>query len=168
MTKEVMVPEERVAVLIGSDGETKEDLQDLTDCKVSIEDNNVRIEGGPIDEMDAQRIVKAIGRGFNPEKAFRMVEKDVTFHLIDIKDYADTKNSEDRLKGRVIGRDGEARRHIEKMTEVDISVYGTTIGLIGKAQNIEIAMEAIRMLLQGSSHSTAYNYLEKNQGKIKR
>lgn len=168
MTKEVRVPEERVAVLIGSGGETKDDLEDLTDCEVSIEGNSVRIEGDPLEEMDAHRIVKAIGRGFNPDKAFRMVERDVTFHMLDITDYAETKNSESRLKGRVIGRAGEARKHIEKMTEVDISVYGKTIGMIGKAQNIEVAMEAIRMLLQGSSHSTAYNYLEKNQGKIKR
>ncbi|WEL23876.1 KH domain-containing protein [Candidatus Nanohalovita haloferacivicina] len=166
--KEVMVPEERVGVLIGSEGETKEELQDLTDCDVTIQDNQVALEGEPLDEMTAQKIVKAIGRGFNPEKAFKLVERDVTLHLMDIGRYANTKNAEERLKGRVIGREGEARTHIEKIAQVDISVYGTTIGIIGKAQNIEVAMEAINMLLNGSSHSTAYNYLEKNQDKIKR
>ena len=166
--KEVRVPEDRVGVVIGSGGETKEELEDLTECEVTIEDNQVAIEGEPIEEMDAQRIVKAIGRGFNPEKAFKLVERDVTLHLMDIGRFANTKNAEERLKGRVIGREGETRKHIEKMAQVDISVYGTTIGIIGKAQNIEVAMEAIRMLLKGSSHSTAYNYLEKNQDKIKR
>lgn len=166
--KELLIPEKRVGVLIGTEGETKDDLEELTRCEVEIRDNVVKIDGEPLDEMTAEKIVKAIGRGFNPDKAFKLVERDYTFHMIDIKDFAKTKNSEQRLKGRVIGRDGESRKHIEKMTEVDISVYGTTIGMIGKAQNIEIALEAIKMLLQGSSHATAYNYLEKNQARIKR
>jgi ribosomal RNA assembly protein len=112
--------------------------------------------------------VKAIGRGFSPERAFKLLEKDKMLYLIDLGRFADTKNSEQRLKGRVIGRDGEARRHVEKETETDISVYGTTVGIIGKGRNVDVAREAIRMLLKGSSHSTAYNYLEKNQAKIEK
>lgn len=166
--KEVLIPEKRVAVLIGSDGETREEIEELTECSVEVEDNVVKIDGEAIDEMTAEQVVKAIGRGFPPEKAFKLIERDFTFHIMDVKDYADTQNSRERLKGRVIGRDGEARRHIEKMTETDISVFGSTIGIIGNAQNIEIAREALRMLLQGSSHATAYSYLEKNQDRVKR
>ena len=80
----------------------------------------------------------------------------------------DTENDKERLKGRVIGRDGEARKHIEKMTESFISVFGKTIGFIGHTVNIQVAREAVKQLLNGSSHATAYNYLEKNQDKIKR
>ncbi|MFB6175366.1 MAG: pre-rRNA-processing protein PNO1 [Candidatus Nanohalobium sp.] len=164
--KEVKIPEERVGALIGEGGSTKEEFEDLTDCSLTVEDNVARIDGDALDEMNAQKAVKAIGRGFNPDKAFRLVERDIALHLMDINDYAKTSNSRDRLKGRVIGRDGEARRHIEKMTEIDICVYGKTIGMIGRAENIEVAQQAVKMLLNGSSHSTAYNYLEKNQAKI--
>lgn len=166
--KEVRIPEDRVAVLIGEGGETKEDIAKMTDCELKIKDNLAMIEGEPLDEMNAVNVVKAVGRGFNPDKALRLVERDVMLHLIDMNDFADTENSRNRLKGRVIGRDGETRRHLEKEANVDISVYGKTIGIIGKAQNIEIVSEAIRMLLQGSSHATAYDYLEKNRSKIKR
>lgn len=166
--KEVRIPEDRVAVLIGEGGETKEDIQKLTDCNLEIKDNLATIEGEPLDEMDAVNVVKAVGRGFNPEKALKLVEKNVMLHLMDINKFADTENARERLKGRVIGRDGETRRHLEKEANVDISVYGKTIGIVGKAQNIEIVTEAIRMLLQGSSHATAYDYLEKNRSKIKR
>lgn len=164
--KEVKIPEDRVGVLIGEGGETKEEFEDLTDCELVVEDNVARIDGEPLDEMNAQKVVKAIGRGFAPDKAFRLVERDVVLHIINISEYASSSNSRDRLKGRVIGRDGEARRHIEKMTEVDICIYGKTIGMIGRAENIQVAQQAVTMLLNGSSHSTAYNYLEKNQGKI--
>lgn len=166
--KEVRVPEDRVGVLIGEGGETKEEFEDLTDTELHIKGNLARVEGEPLDEMTGQEIVKAMGRGFPPQKAFKLVEEEKILYLMDIGRYADTKNSEERLKGRVIGRDGEARRHIEKMTETEISVYGTTVGLIGTGGSIEVAQEAIEMLLQGSSHSTAYNFLEKNQTKVMR
>ncbi len=166
--KEVRIPEDRVAVLIGEKGETKEEFEEVTNCELTIEDNLARIEGDTLDEMDAQNAVKAVGRGFNPDKALNVVEKDKILHLIDINNYADTDNSRERLKGRVIGRNGETRRHLEKEGNVEISVYGKTIGIIGVAQNIEIVNEVINQLLNGRSHSSAYNYLEKNQAKIKR
>lgn len=166
--KEVRIPEDRVAVLIGEGGETKEDIAKMTECDLEVQDNLATIEGDPLDEMNAVNVVKAIGRGFNPDKALRLIEKDVMLHLMELNDYADTENSRNRLKGRVIGRDGETRRHLEKESHVDISVYGKTVGIIGKAQNIEIVSEALRMLLNGSSHATAYDYLEKNRSKIKR
>ena len=166
--KEVRIPEDRVGVLIGEGGETKREFEDLTDCTLTIEENLAKVEGDVLEEMTAQEIVKAIGRGFSPERAFNLLEEGKMLHLIDIGRFAETKNSEQRLKGRVIGRDGETRRHIEKETETEISIYGSTIGLIGKGINIEVAQEAITMLLKGSSHSTAYNYLEKNQMKIER
>lgn len=166
--KQVRIPEERVGVLIGEDGETKEKFEKFTGCELKVEDNVASVEGEPVDEMVARDIVKAIGRGFTPEKAFQLLEKMTALHVIDVKEFADTRNSRERLKGRVIGRDGEARRHIEKEANVEISVYGSTVSLIGDAGNIEMAREAIKMLLNGSSHSTAYNYLEKNQAKITR
>ena len=166
--KEVKIPEKRVGVLIGEGGETKERFEDLTDCSLTVNGNVAVIEGDAIDELDAQKIVKAIGRGFNPEKAFSIIEKDYTFNYIDINRFADTENDKERLKGRVIGRDGEARKHIEKMTETFISVFGKTIGFIGHTVNIQVARETVKQLLNGSSHATAYNYLEKNQDKIKR
>ena len=165
--KREKIPEDRVAVLIGENGETKEEIEDLTGCEITVKDNLIEAEGEPLDEMDAQKVVKAIGRGFNPQKALKIVERDVTLHIIDIKRFDNNKSRQKQLKGRIIGRDGETRRHLEKEANIDISVYGTTVAIIGKAQNIEVAIEAINMLLNGSSHPTAYSYLERNQAKIK-
>lgn len=165
--KEIRIPEERVAIVIGEGGETKEDIEKLTECELTINDNVVSIEGDAIQEMICQKIIKAIGRGFNPDKALKLVEKDVEFYMIDIGRKIDNKSRQQELKGRIIGRDGEARRHIEKIANIDLSVYGSTVGFIGKMSNIEVAQEAVNMLLNGATHSTAYSYLEKNQDKIK-
>ena len=166
--RELRIPEERVGVLIGEGGETKERIEEDTDTELEIEDNNVRIEGGALDEMTSHKMVKSIGRGFNPKKAFKLAQENYEYHHLDISKFADTQNAQERLKGRVIGRDGEAREHIQKMTETEISVYGKTVGFIGPIRNIEIAQEAVKMLLNGRSHSTVYDYLEKNQSKIRR
>ncbi len=166
--KEIRIPEDRVGVLIGEDGEAKQEFEELTGCELSLEGNVATVEGDAFEEMTARKIVKAIGRGFSPEKAFKLVERNVDLHVIDVKRYEESQNGQERLKGRVIGRDGEARRHIEKEANIDISVYGSTVSLIGKVQNIEVAVEAVNMLLNGSSHATAYQYLEKNQAKIAR
>lgn len=166
--KEVLIPEDRVAVLIGEDGETLEDIEKMTECELTVKDNLVKIEGEPIDEMTTQDVVRAVGRGFNPKKALKLVERDVALMVMDVKDFEKNSSRQNELKGRVIGRDGETRRHIEKEANVDISVYGTTVAVIGKASNVEVARQSIKMLLNGSSHSTAYQYLEKNQARIKR
>jgi len=166
--REVRIPEDRVGVLIGEGGETKNRIEEDTQCELEINDNHVKIEGEPLEEMTAQKIVKAIGRGFNPVKAFKLAEENFEYHQLDIGKFADTPNSQERLKGRVIGRDGEARKHVEKMTETDISVYGKTVGFIGHLENIQISQEAVKMLLNGRSHATTYDYLEKNQGRIRR
>ena len=168
IVREVRIPEDRVGVVIGEGGETKNRIEEDTQCSLEINDNNMKIEGDALEEMTAQKIVKAIGRGFNPEKAFKLAEENFEYHQIDIGRFADTPNSQERLKGRVIGRDGEARKHVEKMTETEISVYGKTVGFIGHVENIQISQEAVKMLLNGRSHATTYDYLEKNQGRIRR
>ncbi|EHK01388.1 hypothetical protein HRED_08573, partial [Candidatus Haloredivivus sp. G17] len=45
--REVRVPEDRVGVVIGEGGETKNVLEEDTDTELQIEDNNVEIEGDP-------------------------------------------------------------------------------------------------------------------------
>ncbi len=166
--KQVRIPENRVGAVIGENGETKKEIQKVANIELEVKDNLATIEGEPLDEMNAQKVVKAIGRGFNPKKALKLVEKDKTLHLINIKDFTETKNSQNRLKGRVIGRNGETRKHLEKQANVEIAIYGKTIGIIGYAENIHIVTESIKMLLQGSTHATAYQYIEKNQDKIRR
>lgn len=166
--REVRIPKDRVGAVIGEGGETKDRIEEDTGTELEIRDNNVSVDGDVLEELTAQKIVKAIGRGFNPDKALRLVQEDYDFHHLDISKFDSSQNGQERLKGRVIGRDGETRKHIEKMTEVDLSVYGKTVGFIGHIQNIEVAQGAVKMLLNGSSHSTAYNYLEKNQDRIRR
>ncbi|MBS3116589.1 RNA-processing protein [Candidatus Woesearchaeota archaeon] len=166
---EMKIPEERVAVLIGKDGETKKEVEEATNSILEIsKEGDVVITGDDgLLLFNAREVVHAIARGFNPRIALLLLKGDYSFEIIDMKDVVGkSKNTLERLKGRVIGRKGRARQEIENLTDTHISVYGKTIGIIGETQYVAIAREAIAMLLSGSMHKTVYRYLERKRKEI--
>ena len=64
---------------------------------------------------------------------------------------ADSPKQLDRLRGRIIGKDGRAREQIEDMTDVEISVFGKTVALIGYPEQLKTARAAVDMLIEGCS-----------------
>ena len=77
------------------------------------------------------------------------------------------KSQFQRVKGRIIGRAGRARKNIEELTDTNISVYGKTVGIIGTAENTALARKAVESLLSGSMHSTVYRWLSKKRKELK-
>ena len=71
MKEVVLVPEERIGTL--KDGDTKEKLEKELNVKIVFEDNSVEIEGEGLDLYKTKLIVKAVGRGFSPANAFRLL-----------------------------------------------------------------------------------------------
>ena len=109
----------------------------------------------------AKDIVKAIGRGFEPKTALKLLKEGYCFQLIDLKNELDTDNAIKRIKGRIIGEDGKVKEEIEQATDSYISVFGNTVGIISKADGVEYAKEAIYKLIDGAPHTTVFNYLAK-------
>jgi len=63
-------------------------------------------------------------------------------------------------------KDGKTRSLIENITGTYISVYGKTISFIGELAEIEVAKEAIKMLLTGSAHSTVVSFLNRKKREL--
>ncbi|OYT53199.1 MAG: RNA-processing protein [Candidatus Altiarchaeales archaeon ex4484_2] len=156
----VRIPLERVPVLIGENGETLRDLEKQTRTRMQLDDTSVEIEGDSMDEWIAVDVVKAVGRGFPPEKALKLLKEDMTLMIISLKDYTGTKKELSRKKGRIIGEKGRTRKFIEDITCSDICIYGNTVGIIGSLDDVEIAREAILRLIRGSQHAAVYRFLE--------
>lgn len=155
------VPKERMAVLIGTNGETKEKIEEKTDTKLHVsKEGEVTIKGESLNAWIARLIVKAIGRGFSPEKAMLLLQEDYGFELVELNEWAKTDKAQQRLKGRVIGEKGRSKENIERLTETYISVYGKTIGIIGEVKKMLVAKKAVEMLLSGSMHVTVFKMLE--------
>jgi len=161
----VKIPQERVSILIGEEGATKKRLEERTKCRINIADSEVSVDGDSLEEWVAKDVVHAIGRGFNPEKAMHLLKDGYVFDMVDITEFASTPNSRERLKGRIIGEAGRTRKFIERTTGAMLSVYGKTVGIIGPYDSVELAKEAVGMLLSGSRHGSVYKVLEKKSGK---
>lgn len=171
----VRVPEERVGALIGPEGKTRAAIESRTGVKIHVDskEGEVRIDDtsttDPVGPLKAEDVVKAIARGFSPERAFKLFSDEMYFQLFDMHDYVGKdKKDVQRLASRVIGSEGKTRRIIEELTGSFLSVYGHTVSLIGDADSIEVAKSAVDMLLSGSEHAAVYRFLENKRREIKR
>ena len=163
---DIKIPHDRVAVLIGKDGKTKRRIERETGCELDVEseEGEVIIQGEDgVKLFAAQHIVKAIARGFNPKHALKLQKHDYALEIIDLYDYHEKKNHHERMKGRVIGKEGKSRRVIQDLADCHISVYGKTIAIIASAETAGIAKRAVEMLLEGANHSTVFTFLEKKR-----
>ncbi len=167
---EVRVPKERVAVVIGHNGESKRALEEATKTRIEVDSQEglVTVSGEEAVLLyTAQQVIKAIGRGFNPDVAMRLLKQDWAFELIDLSDYSTHKNHQLRMKGRVIGQGGKARRIIEDLAEASVSVYGKTIAIIAPIETMGMAKNAVESLLEGAKHSTVYKALERKRRELR-
>lgn len=163
---ELRIPKARIAVLIGSKGETKKRIEQDTNTKLDIDsaEGEVTIIGSDvITSYVVKDIVKAIGRGFNPEIALQLLKPEYSFELIEMTELAKHKNQLARVKGRIIGKAGKTREIIEKLMDVSISVFGKTVGILGPIERVTAAKQAVDMILDGSPHANVYRWLEKKK-----
>jgi len=161
---EIKIPKERIGVLVGKKGKTKRMIEDLLNVEIDVDsatgDVEIRADDG-FNLFKAKNVILAISRGFNPQIAKKLAQDDYSLEIVDITDYANTKNAKIRLRGRVIGRDGKARENLERLTNTNIEVFGKTVAIIGYSEDVVLAKKAIEMLLAGSKHGTVYKFLER-------
>jgi ribosomal RNA assembly protein len=153
----VLVPQDRVKVI--KDSPTKQKIEKTLNVKIEFKENLVEIVGEGIELFQAKNIVKAIGRGFSPKRAFRLFDEECFLEIIELSGFKDNKMKV--IKSRLIGTRGKTRITIEKDSGCFISIYGKTVSIIGKYNEIEIAREAVKMIIRGSKHSKVYGFLQK-------
>jgi ribosomal RNA assembly protein len=159
------IPEDRVGVLIGPGGVTRRTLAQSTGAEIVVDsEGEVQVSAPETDPMAALRardIVLAIGRGFSPARARRLLRADTYLQVLDIKFTTGhrEKAALRRIRARVIGRAGRARARIEELSGCSVSVYGSTVALIGKDDQLDRGVRAVELLLRGSEHSTVFHLL---------
>lgn len=171
------IPKDRIGALIGPDGTVKDGIGKKLGVELTIdsESGDVTITLSPEAQdpsmlFRAREVITAIGRGFSPDRAFRLIrDEDAALQVIDLREIFGRSESElQRVKGRIIGQEGKTRRIIEELTDAEISVHGHTVSIIANSDEMEIAREAVQMLLRGSQHSRVYNFLNRKRRDLKK
>jgi ribosomal RNA assembly protein len=170
------IPRDRVGALIGPKGKAKRRIERYFGVTLEIDSESGAVEitvnpenSNVTSSFTVRNVVKAIGRGFSPQRAEILAKEDFDLHIIYLDEFVgDSKNTIKRVKGRIIGKNGRSRELIEEITETRISVYGGTIAYIGSPEGLEAAREAIMRLIKGSFHKTVWNYLYAWRRKMKK
>ena len=172
----VKIPPERLGAVIGEEGSVKKEISRRLGVSINIDTVNsmavIEPEADntpPVNVVKAAEIVKAIAYGFTPDKAMSLLNEDYVLIVVDLKELlGDKENHLRRVKGRIIGEGGRARRTLEELTGTYIVVGEYHVAIIGEYERAMAAKEAVEMLAQGRMHSTVYRHLETLMRDIKK
>lgn len=172
--KIILIPLERVGALIGKSGKVKAKLEKICGVTLSVDGQTgeIIIRGGDdVESMmpfKAEEIVLAIGRGFSPDIAMRLLQGENSLHIVDLREFVGKSTSQiERVKGRIIGEGGRVRKNIEDLSGANITVYGRTVAIIGEGKQLRSAVQAISALSSGSTHGKVYNDLQESRRRQK-
>jgi ribosomal RNA assembly protein len=168
----VTIPQDRIGVLIGEGGATMRRIESEVEVRLDIdsETGSVRIEsvGDPITGLKGPDVVKAIGRGFDPDAALSLLDNDVRmFDLVDLSAATRNRNDLRRQKGRLIGEKGRTRQLMEELSGAEVVIYGSTLGIIGEPEQVDAVRSAAEMILDGAPHGAVYSFLERRHNAMK-
>lgn len=170
MTRAVRVPLDRVGALIGPGGKVKAQLERRSRVRLNIDSQTGSVEivergnTDPLKALQAEEVVRAIGRGFSPENAQALFSEEMFLAVLDLREYTGSRPTRQRqVRGRVIGEKGRTRKMLEELTGCHLAIQGNTVAIIGDLDSVDVAKRAVDMLLAGSEHSTVYSFLERKR-----
>ena len=169
---EVKIPKSRIAVLIGTEGKTKKSLEKSTKSSINIDSESgiVTIQGeDSLHLLKVEKIIQAIGRGFNPEIALSLLDDENQLEIIPLNEFSGkSKKKETRIKSRIIGSKGKVRTTLEYISHTHISIFGKTVSILGRTDHIAIARLAVSDILAGAPHGPVYATIERKMKELKK
>ena len=173
--RSIRIPQDRIGAIIGPKGSTKRMIQKISGISIDIDNEEGEVfihdekeTADPLMALKIIDVIKAIGRGFAPDKAQRLFQDDEYLEIVDLKEFVGSrKNQLTRIRGRLIGQNGKTRRIIEDLTGCEMVMYGDTVSLIGTSIALPVAKHAIELILNGSEHATVYHYLESERPRLR-
>ncbi len=80
MREHIKVPQDRIGVIIGVEGKIKETLEQKSGATIDVDSESGSValesEGDAFKALRASEVIKAIARGFSPEKALKLLDNE--------------------------------------------------------------------------------------------
>ena len=133
-----------------------------TELKVKITNKGrlVFVDGEPNKEYKAMQVIDAINLGFSVGRALLLKQEGIILQTVNIKDVT-KRFSLETIKGRIIGKRGKTLKTLNNLTDCAISLHNSKVGIIGNAEEIEEAVQAITSIIQGSKQGHVYGHAER-------
>ncbi len=162
----VNVDEDRIGAVIGTKHSVIRRIESALKVRVKVKRGKGEVlilsSRENIDNvLKAKMIIEAIANGIPSTYALDALEKaDYILEIINIDDYARGKKDLRRIKSRIIGRGGRIKRIIEDELNVNISIRGKKVAILGKYTNVQAAKDAIISICRGSKHGRVLKKIE--------
>lgn len=159
-----------LARILGKNKRNIQKIEKNLKCKIILEkDKDITIKapsGKAVQEYLAEEILEALALGFNIDTALLLQDTDYVLKVIDLKNYARGSRL-NTVIARIIGKQGKAKKIIQQLSHCHLVISGHKIGIIGKAESVEVASQAIEKLIRGAPHGHIFKFLEKSQHYLK-
>jgi len=139
-------------------------LESKLKVKITINKEEPETQGEEVACYVAEKVFHAMDNGFSAEKALLLINEDFVFEQIPIRSITKKKNL-NSVRGRIIGTKGKTLRLISELSGCDVELDDKIVGIIGPAEKIKDAVNAIKSIIQGSKQSNVYSYLERQRRK---
>lgn len=142
--------------------QNKNELERELKVKITNKGKLIFVNGKPEDEYTALQVIEAVNLGFSVERALLLKNENAILQTLNIKGLTKKHNLEG-IRGRVIGTKGRTLKTLNKLTDCAISLKDNQIGIIGDAEEIQDAVQALTSLIHGSKQGHVYGRLEREK-----
>ena len=117
--------------------------------KLTFNGKELTIEGKPEEEYVAEKVLEAINFGFAIDAALMIKEEELTFEILNIKDYT-KRNDLERIRGRIIGTNGKTKSTLINLTECFIEIKDNKVTVRNRDSEAQerIAIDEIKDYLE--------------------
>ncbi len=149
-------------------------LQEISGVKISYDEKKKIFEIDPTNEnpynaLKVASVIRALGLGFSVNDALKLMSDEYQLEVIDLKaTLGGSPETIRRIKGRIIGEGGKAKKILQEYTSAVISIYEHYVAVISTNEQMPIVRKAIDMLIEGREHSTVYKFLDKAEADLVR
>lgn len=157
--------EELLIKNLGKIRKLKRRLESALNANLIFSGEKVSIESKKDDalaEYYGEKILEALDFGFDFASAIQLKKEDFMFEKIHIKDYV--RQSRLRaVRGRIIGKEGRAIKVLSQLADCRMKIFDYDVGVIGKTEDVDVCILALKKLIGGAPHSKVYAFLERSK-----
>lgn len=135
-------------------------IENAVKVKIGVGKSIFSVKGSELNEFVVERIIEAIDFGFAVDDALLLLRDGFVLEFIDVKEHTKRKNLKD-VRARIIGRDGKARKTIEKLSGAEIVISGNRIGVIVDSEHLVAVTQGLQSLISGAKHGHVFGGLER-------